>query len=256
MTTSTETNTRHFITPDWPAPPNVRALITTRQGGVSRGVHASLNLGDHVNDDPLAVARNRAIAIEWAGVRPLWLRQVHGTRAVDAAACLSADPRPAPEADASWTDQCGIACVVMTADCLPVLFCDRAGTVVAAAHAGWRGLLNGVLEATVEAMGVPAENLMAYLGPAIGPVAFEVGDEVRSAFIAASSEAASAFRLRSERRWLANIYALARQRLSAKRVGGVYGGDYCTVTEAERFFSYRRDGETGRMASMVWLDRS
>ncbi|MFT3850082.1 MAG: peptidoglycan editing factor PgeF [Propionivibrio sp.] len=256
MTTSTEIALNSFITPDWPAPPNVRSLITTRQGGVSQGVYSSLNLGDHVNDDPAAVARNRALVSARIDVRALWLRQVHGTRAVDAAACLNSAPEGVPEADAAWTRRAGVACVVMTADCLPVLLCDRAGTVVAAAHAGWRGLLDGVLEATVDAMGVVGEELIAYLGPAIGPQAFEVGDEVRSAFVGASKNAAAAFQPGHRGKWLADIYRLARLRLLATGVEQIHGGDFCTVTDAVRFFSYRRDGQTGRMASMIWLDRS
>lgn len=255
MTTSTEGGTINSIMPDWPAPANVRALITTRQGGVSRGVYSSLNLGDHVGDDPAAVARNRALVVSSANARPLWLKQVHGTCVVDAAQCLDANPAGVPEADASYTSRAGVACAVMTADCLPVLFCDQAGTIVAAAHAGWRGLLDGVLEATISRMGGPGEQLMAYLGPAIGAQAFEVGEEVRSAFIAVSKVADQAFRPGREGKWLADIHQLARQRLSAQGVTQVYGGDYCTVTDAARFFSYRRDGQTGRMASLIWLDQ-
>lgn len=252
---STEPVAESFIIPDWPVPPTVRALITTRPGGVSRGVYSSLNLGDHVGDDPVAVAQNRALVSARIGATPLWLKQVHGTRVVDADDCLASEPNAVPEADASWTRQVGAACVVMTADCLPVLFCDRAGTVVAAAHAGWRGLLDGVIEATIDAMGVAGVEIMAYLGPAIGPQAFEVGDEVRSAFIATSRNAATAFQPGVRGKWLADISRLARLRLSAKGVERIRGGDYCTVTDAARFFSYRRDGQTGRMASMIWLDR-
>ena len=256
MTTSTEVASEGFITPDWPAPANVRTLITTRRGGVSRGVYASLNLGDHVSDDPLAVEKNRALVSHRIGARPLWLKQVHGTHVVEADNCLEADPNGAPEADASFTHRTGVACAVMTADCLPVLFCDRAGTVVGAAHAGWRGLLDGVLEATMGAMGVPENELMAYLGPAIGPQAFEVGDEVRAAFVAWSRNAEDAFHPGNPGKWLANLYLLARQRLSARGVAQIDGGDCCTVTDAERFFSYRRDGQTGRMASLIWLDQA
>lgn len=251
MTTSTEGG---FITPDWPAPKNVCALITTRQGGVSEGVYSTLNLGDHVGDDLTAVLNNRALIATRVNARLLWLKQVHGTRVVNAEDCIDSDPAAVPEADASMTRQAGVACTVMTADCLPVLFCDRSGTVVAAAHAGWRGLLDGVLEATIAAMGVPTDELMAYLGPAIGPQAFEVGDEVRSAFVAVSDGAASAFSPGHAGKWLADIYQLARQRLSAEGMAQVYGGDFCTVSDAARFFSYRRDGQTGRMASLIWLD--
>ena len=253
MMISTEPLSDSFIIPDWPAPKNVRALITTRRGGVSRGVYASLNLGDHVGDDPAAIAGNRVLVSALTSARPLWLKQVHGTLVVDAAACLESDPEGVREADAAMTRKPGIACAVMTADCLPVLFCDRAGTVVAAAHAGWRGLLDGVLEATIDAMGVPGNQLLAYFGPAIGPLAFEVGDEVRAAFVGVSAEASSGFQPCSGGKWLANIYLLARQRLVARGVAQIFGGASCTVNDGERFFSYRRDGQTGRMASLVWL---
>ncbi|MDR1934133.1 MAG: peptidoglycan editing factor PgeF, partial [Candidatus Accumulibacter sp.] len=204
------THDADWILPDWPAPARVGSLVTTRRGGSSRGVFASLNLGDHVGDDPAAVAANRESVCRRIGLRPVWLRQVHGLRVIDAA--LDAGPYP-PEADAAFTRQAGVACAVMTADCLPVLFCDAAGTVAAAAHAGWRGLLAGVLEATVAAMDVPGGELMAWLGPAIGPQAFEVGDEVREAFAAADADAARAFQPASDGKWLADIYQLARQRL-------------------------------------------
>ena len=241
-----------FIVPDWPAPPGVGCLVTTRRGGVSLGAFSSLNLGTHVGDDPKAVAVNRDIVSRRIGARPVWLNQVHGTRVVDAAGQLINDA--VPDADAAYTRQTGPVCTVMTADCLPVLLCDDAGTVVAAAHAGWRGLLAGVLETTVAAMGVPGKNLMAWLGPAIGPHAFEVGDEVRAAFVAAAAESAPAFQSVSGGKWLADIYLLARLRLKGPGIERVFGGNFCTVSEAERFFSYRRDGQTGRMASMIWLN--
>lgn len=238
------------IVPDWPAPARVGAFATTRSGGVSGGVFASLNLGNHVGDDPAAVAANRDLVCRHLGGRPVWLSQVHGVTAVDAAAVAGTAP---PEADAAFSRRPGVACAVMTADCLPVLFCDDAGTVVAVAHAGWRGLQAGVLEATVRAMGVPAGSLMAWLGPAIGPGAFEVGGEVREAFVGVAAEAVAAFKPAAEGKWLADIYLLARQRLAAQGVTRVFGGDFCTVTDRERFFSYRRDGQTGRMASLIWL---
>ena len=241
-----------WIVPEWPAPARVRSLLTTRHGGVSRGVYASLNLGDHVGDDPLAVTENRRRLASGLGVvpvTPLWLNQVHGVAVVDAERALAS---PRPVADASFSRKPGLACAVMTADCLPVLLCSKSGMVVAAAHAGWRGLHAGVLEHTVEAMACAGEEILAYLGPAIGPQAFEVGDEVRAAFVDADQQAEAAFKpLRGK--WLADIYLLARQRLARLGVNAVFGGDYCTVGEAERFFSYRRDGVTGRMASMVWL---
>lgn len=238
-----------WIVPDWPAPNGVRALSTTRLGGVSQPPYASLNLGDHVGDSPVHVAENRARVAAHLPAPPLWLSQVHGVRVVDAS--LAADGEPA---DASFARMRGRVCAVMTADCLPVLFCHQGGQVVAAAHAGWRGLAGGVLEGTLAAMAVPGDEVMAWLGPAIGPSAFEVGDEVRAAFVAAHPAAASAFVARTEGKWLADLYALARLRLGACGVSAVYGGDRCTLTEADRFFSHRRDRVTGRMASLIWLD--
>lgn len=238
-----------LIVPDWPAPKNVRAFITTREGGVSRPPFDSLNLGDHVGDDPASVAQNRALVRALTPAEPLWLKQVHGTRVVDAGAA-----EIGCEADASVAHAAGQVCVVMTADCLPALFCNRSGTVVAAAHAGWRGLLDGVLEAAVASMAVAGEDIMAYLGPAIGPQAFEVGDEVRQAFVAHDAKAAEAFTAASQGKWLADIYLLARQRLAQVGVQDVHGGTDCTVSDAKRFYSYRRDGQTGRMAAVVWLD--
>jgi YfiH family protein len=238
-----------WIVPDWPAPPRVGSLVTTRRGGFSTGAFASLNLGEHVGDDPAAVAANRRLVCQRVGARPVWLRQVHGVRVIDAADGVGPHP---PEADAAFARQAGVACAVMTADCLPVLFCDTQGTVVAAAHAGWRGLLAGVLEATVAAMETPGKDLLAWLGPAIGPQTFEVGGEVREAFIDADACAAEAFRP-SGGKWLADLYRLARQRLAKRGVARVSGGGFCTVSEAERFYSHRRDGRAGRMASLIWL---
>lgn len=242
-----------WLRPDWPAPEHVRALVTTRKGGVSRGAYASLNLGAHVGDDPAAVAENRRRLVEAATLpaEPTWLSQVHGL----GVAKLSADSRPGIEADAAMTDVPEVVCAVLTADCLPVLFCDRSGTRVAAAHAGWRGLAGGVLEATVAAMDTPPEDLHAWLGPAIGPAAFEVGDEVREAFVTRHPVTDTAFVPSPAGRWLADLYTLARLRLAACGVHSVHGGGECTVTDAQRFYSYRRDGDTGRMASMVWLSR-
>ena len=245
-------NDTDLIAPEWPAPPGIGCVVSTRRGGVSQGVFTSLNLGNHVGDDPEAVAANRKIVAERIAGQPVWLNQVHGTRVIDAAEYVSADSPV--EADAAFSRRPGAVCAVMTADCLPVLFCDEAGTVVAAAHAGWRGLLAGVLESTIAAMGVPGSNLMAWLGPAIGPQAFEVGEEVRAAFVGANSEAATAFHSAAEGKWLADIYLLARQRLAGQGVVRVFGGNFCTVTDEARFFSYRRDGQTGRMASMIWLN--
>lgn len=244
--------TPRFIEPDWPAPAGVTALSTTRQGGISQSPYDSFNLGHHVGDAAAAVATNRArlLAALPPGTTIQWLEQVHGTKVIQATAGT-----PCPPADASIGRQPGIACAVMTADCLPVLLCNRAGTVVAAAHAGWRGLLNGVLEATVGAMAEPPGELMAWFGPAIGPEAFEVGPEVRAAFAALSPGVAACFQPSPARsgHFLADIYALARQRLASLGLSSVYGGDYCTFTDSTRFFSYRRDGQTGRMASLIQL---
>lgn len=250
-----------LIEPDWPAPGGVRALSTTRLGGTSLAPWSSLNLGDHVGDDPLAVQSNRRRLRQLLPDEPRWLRQVHGVRCVDAAK-IEVDAT----ADAAFTRQRGVVCAVMTADCLPVLLCDENASVVGIAHAGWRGLAGGVIEAIVAAMDVQGERLMAWLGPAIGPSAFEVGDEVRAAFIAVDGAASEAFVPATGGKWLCNIYLLARQRLARlgiRRVTGArsaipgrqsQGAVSCTVSEPQRFFSYRRDGVTGRMASLIWLE--
>lgn len=235
--------------PDWPAPANVHALVTTRTGGVSTGHYASLNLGDHVGDDPATVAENRRILRTQLPAEPVWMRQVHGIHCIDAAQTTSL-----PEADAAFSLTRNVVCAVLTADCLPVLLCDTDGSVVAAAHAGWRGLAAGVIEATVAAMGVPADRLMAWLGPAIGPQHFEVGGEVRDIFLAHDPQAAEAFVARADDKWLCDIYMLAKQRLHALGICHLASADFCTVRDAQQFFSYRRDGATGRMASVIWLD--
>lgn len=237
-----------WLSPDWPAPANVRACVTTRGGGISQAPFDSLNLGAHVDDDPRAVAENRRRLSERLACRPSWLEQVHGTTVVEA------DPGRLPTADASWSATPGTACTIMTADCLPTLFCDRAGTRVAAAHAGWRGLAAGVLEATVDSLGVPGDELLVWLGPAIGPRAFEVGGEVRDAFIGSHVEAQAAFvPSANPGRFMADIYHLARIRLAAHGVTAVHGGGFCTFSDSERFYSYRRSSRTGRFASLVWL---
>jgi hypothetical protein len=237
-----------FITPDWPAPVNVKALQTTRNGGVSTGVYASLNLGDHVKDHPQHVAANRQLLSGYLPSEPVWLNQVHGVRVIDAAlsSCLES-------ADASFATRKQVVCVTMTADCLPVLLCDQAGTAVAAIHAGWRSLCDGVIEATVAAMPVQASQLMAWLGPAIGPEAFEVGSEVRAQFMAQDAQAELAFQPKGDK-WLGDLYAIARQRLQTLGITQVYGGGRCTFNEPENFFSYRRDGDTGRMGCFIWLE--
>lgn len=224
--------------------------MTTRAGGVSLPPWSSFNLGDHVGDDPAHVAENRAQLRKQLPAEPGWLKQVHSATVVEAGSARV-------EADAVFSRRPGSVCAVLTADCLPVLFCDRAGSVVAAAHAGWRGLANGVLEATVAAMQVPPNEVMAWMGAAIGPQAFEVGDEVHQTFVAQHPEASSAFVPHPSGepgKWLADIYQLARIRLSHAGVQAVYGGGRCTFREADTFYSYRRDGVTGRMAALIWLE--
>lgn len=245
-----------WIIPDWPAPANVRSVITTRHGGVSKGPYQSMNCGDHVDDDPEHVKQNRIQLASFCDLPEssfAWLRQVHGTKVKTISApfdhCVS-------EADASFTWEFARACVIMTADCLPVLFCDKQGSAVAAAHAGWRGLAAGVLEQTLAQFEYSAD-VMAYLGPAISQTHFEVGAEVREAFVSQCSEHALAFCPASNKgKYLADLYLLARQKLQRAGVSMIFGGGRCTFAESEAFFSYRRDGETGRMASVIFLDGS
>jgi len=240
-----------WIVPDWPAPPTIKAASTLRVGGLSSGVFNSFNLGDHVGDDPVHVSANRQRLSQGLGLtmEPLWLSQVHGLDVVDARSW-----RPGIQADACVSIDRNRPCVVLTADCLPVLFCDQDGGCVAAAHAGWRGLVSGILEHTVLALGVPAQRLMAWLGPAIGQSAFEVGEEVRQASIQADPGSAEHFSANHRGRWQADLYGLARRRLAPTGVTQVYGGGYCTASEPQRYFSYRRDGQCGRMASLVWIE--
>lgn len=238
-----------WIVPEWPAPSHVKALITTRHGGVSRGPFASFNLGLRGGDAPEAVTANRASLRRLLPQEPKWLAQEHGTRVVEVDG-IEHDPR----ADASIARERGTVCAIMVADCVPVLFTDRAGTLVAAAHAGWRGLAGGVLENTVRSMGVSPGELLAYLGPGIGPQAFEVGTDVREAFLASSAHAAAAFVPRRSGKWSADIYTLARLALAHTGVTRVYGGGLCTVSDPVRFYSYRRDRITGRMAALIWRE--
>lgn len=239
-----------FIEPDWPAPANVRAAATLRSGGVSAAEYASLNLAMHVGDDPGAVAENRRRLREALHLtaEPAWLNQVHGINVVDAR-----QQHEPPAADASISAAPNQVCIVMTADCLPVLFCDRDGTRVGAAHAGWRGLVGGILEETIKALGVSPDRLLAWLGPAIEQSAFEVGPEVREQFIARDPANAAAFEANARGRWQADLYMLARQELSRLGVNDVYGGGFRVFGDQERFFSYRRSSKTGRMATLVWL---
>jgi YfiH family protein len=242
------------ITPEWAAPARVRAAFTLRQGGVSRAPFDTLNLGSALDDEPAAVVENRrrvraALALP---AEPSWLEQVHGTSVVTD---RDLDPKTEvePRADAIVTRVPGRVCVVRVADCMPVLLATRDGAAVAAAHAGWRGLAAGVIEATIRALETPPAQLIAWLGPAIGPRHFEVGEEVRRAFVGADAGAATAF-VRNERgRWQCDLPALARRRLDALGVTAVGGGVWCTHSDRERFFSYRRDGRCGRMAAFIWL---
>ncbi|ELY6275002.1 polyphenol oxidase [Cronobacter muytjensii] len=239
-----------LITPQWPLPPGVAACSSTRHGGVSLPPYDALNLGAHCGDNPEHVEENRRRFYEAANFpgAPVWLEQVHGKEVLH----LTGGPYVSKRADASYTRERGTVCAVMTADCLPVLFCDASGREVAAAHAGWRGLCEGVLEETVACFQAEPATIQAWLGPAIGPAAFEVGSEVREAFIARDVAAADAFRPHGEK-YFADIYRLARQRLANAGVTAVYGGEHCTLNERHDFFSYRRDRTTGRMASFIWL---
>ena len=239
-----------LLRPNWPAPARVGAGMTTRAGGVSVGAFASLNIGRSGGDDPKAVDENRrrAIAALGAPAQPSWIHQVHGTAVIEAPFAGN------PDADAVFTTRPGVVCAVQAADCLPVLFCDDAATVVAAAHAGWRGLAAGVLEATVAALPAEPGQVMAWLGAAIGPDSFEVGPEVRDAFAAVAPGDAEAFRpLAAPGKFLADLYALARKRLRRAGVTRIFGGGRCTHRERDVFFSYRRDRTAGRQAAMVWL---
>ncbi|PPI82759.1 peptidoglycan editing factor PgeF [Marinobacter maroccanus] len=243
------------LKPGWSAPDRVRAVSTTRAGGVSGRPWDSLNLGSHVEDNLEHVQENRRRLAEWTGLdsdRIGWLNQVHGTEVVE---LTPNNVGQTVKADASYTRHPGIACAILTADCLPVILSDCEGTVVGAAHCGWRSLCGGVIENLVSAMAVSPETLQAWLGPAIGPERFEVGPEVRDAFLNHDPEAAHAFKAEAARpgHFMADIYALATLRLNHLGVYNVTGGGLCTVQDPDRFFSYRRDGQTGRMATLIWL---
>jgi len=274
-----------IIAPEWPAPPGVRAAFTLRTGGVSLAPYDSLNLGARIGDSPEAVAENRRRVREELRLpaEPVWLEQVHGVQVVELGAAgevvgaaghtgatgrrdavgdagVDAVGRPADAeeqpltADASVAHAAGQVCAIRVADCMPVLFAARDGSAVGAAHAGWRGLAGGVLQATIAQLGVPAADLIAWMGPAIGPAHFEVGEDVRAAFTAADAGAASGFVANARGRWQCDLYALARRRLSALGVSSIYGGGWCTFAEPARFFSYRRDGQCGRMAALIWIE--
>ncbi|TAN65908.1 MAG: hypothetical protein EPN17_15260 [Methylobacter sp.] len=268
---------KHWLSPDWPAPANVHAATTLRSGGVSCGAYASLNPAMHVGDDADLVKQNRRIVKEWLGLPddPVWLEQIHSNRAVQAV-----KTGPLQQADAAYTTEAGVVCAVLTADCLPLLVCSTDGSRVAAIHAGWRGLLAGVIGNTITAMKIPLDSpfskgeasgrptniepnsplckrgargdFLVWLGPAIGPDCFEVGAEVRDAFLQKSAAFMTAFKAQGNGQWLADIYQLARIDLAMLGIDKVYGGGFCTVTEQERFYSYRRDKQTGRMATLIW----
>ena len=252
---------KHWLVPHWPAPANIHAATTLRTGGVSQGPYSSLNPAAHVGDDADRVGQNRRIIREMLDLpaEPVWLDQIHSNRAVKAVTTASLQ-----QADASYTDDSGVVCAVLTADCLPLLVCSTDGTQVAAIHAGWRGLLAAVISNTVDAMQIPSNSplckrgargdLLIWLGPAIGPDCFEVGAEVRDAFLEKSTAFISAFKEKSHGKWLADIYRLARIELAALGIAKVYGGNSCTFTEHERFYSYRRDTQTGRMATLIWRE--
>ncbi|NOZ38386.1 MAG: peptidoglycan editing factor PgeF [Gammaproteobacteria bacterium] len=240
-------NSGCWLAADWPAPVNIHAGTTLRSGGVSLPPYASLNLGDHVGDNPAAVAENRRRLN--LPTEPVWLRQTHSTQIIDAARCAPNQN----EADGSYTTQPQVICSVLSADCLPILICDRTGATVAAVHAGWRGLATGIIEQAIATLPASPNDLLVWLGPAIGPDAYEVGDEVRETFIAHTPAAKTAFAAQ-QGKWRMDIYQLARQRLQALGITAIYGGNHCTFTEKQYFYSYRRDGLTGRMASLIWLE--
>lgn len=238
----------NWLKPDWPLPAHIHAAVTLRSGGVSNGSYASLNPASHVHDNPEHVEQNRRIIHQQLNLpaEPIWLQQVHGVTVVKADQVTDV-----PEADASYTDQAHTVCAILTADCLPILFCGDHGKVIAAAHAGWRGLQAGIIAQTLTAM--DCHDVSIWLGPAIGPSQFEVGDDVRAAFLGNHSQHASAFVASQPSKWLADIYQLARQQLAELGIEQVFGGGLCTVSDSQRFYSYRRDGaNTGRLASLIW----
>ena len=240
-----------WIVPDWPAPPGVRAFVTTRAGGVSRGGYASMNLGMSSGDEPASVARNREIVRAHIPGDPAWLAQVHGTTVAD---LDRIEGHERPPADAAATSKPGRVAAVLTADCMPLLLCDPAGSRVAVAHAGWRGMAAGVIENAVRAMGAEPGQVCAWLGPTIGPTAFEVGPEVKAAFESHDPAAAAAFAPRPGGKFMADLYALARRRLGRAGVRAIHGGGFCTYREPERFFSYRREPKSGRMGAFIWIE--
>ena len=241
----------HWIKADWPAPAMVHAGTSTRGGGFSPAPYDSLNIATHVGDDNKIVCRNRAALCNSLALpmQPCWLKQTHSTKVINAADYNSGD-----EADGCIATNKRAVCVVMTADCLPLLLCDKEATAVAALHTGWRGLINGIIESGVALFEKPGDSILAWLGPAIGPQAFEVGEDVFQAFVRQDSETEACFQPLSPKKWLVDLYALARRRLQNLGIDAVYGGSFCTYSDPVRFYSYRRDGQCGRMASLIWLD--
>jgi len=240
-----------IIRPDWPVAANVHAISTTRRGGASYGAYDSLNLADHVGDEPHRVQQNRRLlaTAQQLPAKPAWLDQQHGCNV----ACIDEGP-PQVAADAAYTHRGAKICAVLTADCLPVLLCDEEGTRVAAVHAGWRGLAAGIIEAALDKLEPEKRRIYAWLGPAIGPQVYEIDNVVRSRLLQADSQADAAFVATREGHWTADIYELARRRLLCAGVKDIFGGDFCTFRDPERFFSYRRQGACGRMASLIWLE--
>lgn len=240
-----------LIIPNWPAPSWVKAATTTRRGGFSHPPFDSLNLGLHVGDSPEEVAKNQKLLENALGLNegPLWLKQVHGTKVI------SADAAPShPIADAIYSKKSNVVCAVQTADCLPLLICSYTRPCIVAIHAGWRGLAAGIIKNSVAALNCPTHDLLAWLGPAIGPRAFIVGKDVVNAFVEKDPETNAAFQFLGKQRWLANLYQLAKRHLNLLGINAIFGANYCTYTHREQFFSFRRDGVTGRMASLIWID--
>ena len=244
-----------YLKPNWPAPAQVNAFQTTRQGGFSSGAHASFSLGgqDPFDNEQHQTANQKKLLADLTinDTLPLWLHQTHGHHVIDKAANTTTNP----EADACYSLKANVICAVRTADCLPILLCDRKGSMVAAIHSGWKSLLGGIIEATIAALPTHGSNLLAWLGPAIGPNQFEITEDVRQLFIADNKKSTPCFVQKKEGVWFANLYHLAKQRLLSAGVENIYGGEYCTYSQDALFFSYRRDkGQTGRMASLIWLE--
>ena len=238
-----------WLEADWPAPDFIKAGITLRQDGVSKKPYDSLNLASHVGDELKAVKKNRE-SLDVPS-EPQWLEQVHSTKAI-----LLPNEVAVPKADASYTFENNIVCAVMTADCLPLLITDITGSCVAAIHAGWRGLCDGIIEETIKQLPAESASLLVWLGPAIGPAVYEIGEDVYDAFTKDDVEAKKSFSNTSDKHWLFDIYRLATLRLNRLGVNQIFGGDNCTLSEKEQFFSYRRDNVTGRMASMIWIEEN